>query len=416
MKVLILTGKFGMGHVAAAEAMADRLRGQYADAEIRIVDLMEYIYPKLHPYIYRAFNAVVNKMPRIYNAMICLDCYLSKLPFRGKWVSGDIVGDLVAQWQPDVLVSTWLIGSKYVGAYKKKTGDDIPFITCITDILAFDEWLSPSTDAYIVGGEETKEALIAKGVDAHSIYVGGIPVRRAFGSCGSSAAGEGKEVLMMGGGLGFIPGAEELLSALDAMPGVHTTVITGRNKKLYEKLRGKYRHVDVRGFTREIPALMAAADVLVTKAGGATTFEAIWAELPLFVAVPYFEQEKVNAAYVEEKELGQVVWERGTDGAEALKALLQDRDRRQRIKEHMRAMKEQMNSCGIERLMDTLLETRERKGRENHEEEIHRTLNSAGGLHGVCAAASGCRADEPFYPEASGQNTAFGRCGVVSHV
>lgn len=414
MKVLILTGKFGMGHVAAAEAVADQVREHCRDAEIEIVDLMEYIYPHVYPLIYQGFKAVVNKMPRIYNAMICLDCRLEKLSLKGKLFSAEVVQSLMERCRPDVVVSTWLIGSKYVEAYKKKSGDGIPFVTCITDILAFDEWLSDTTDAYIVGGEDTRAALIAKGVDDAKIHVGGIPVRRGFGQCCRAAAPKGQEVLMMGGGLGFIPHADGLLRTLSAIPGVHTTVVTGQNKKLLRKLRGRYDRVDVLGYTEDVPRLMAEADVIVTKSGGATMFEAIWSELPLFVIKPYFEQEKVNAAYIEKNGLGRVVWEENCCGA--LEKFLQDAEARQAVKDHMHMLKEKLQGSGIASMIDTLAADR-RQGGTNHEKRIAAAGGGySGGVYSLCTAACSGGAAAEFYAEAPQQGVSPGREKALYHV
>ena len=139
MRVLVLTGRFGMGHVAAAEAVAERLRSEHRDIEVDIVDLMEYIYPRICGAIYTCYNAMVDKMPRIYNSIICMDYQLSRLELKGKAANAEIISGLIEEHHPDAIVSTWLISSKYVEAYKKKTGDDIPFITCITDIMSSDE-------------------------------------------------------------------------------------------------------------------------------------------------------------------------------------------------------------------------------------------------------------------------------------
>jgi len=357
LRVLILTGKFGMGHVAAAEAVADQLRA-YCGAQTEVVDLLESIHPKIYKGIYHGYNAMVNKIPRIYNSMICLDTQLSRLSLREKPANAQVVGSLVRRYRPDVIVSTWLFGSKYIEAYRKRSGDRIPFVTCITDIMAFDEWLSDETDAYIVGSEETKASLAARGVDPAIVHVGGVPVRRAFGRCCRPAGGDAREVLIMGGGLGFIPDADRILETLAAMPRVHATLITGWNQKLYSALKGKYANIDVLGYTDDVPRYMEAADVIVTKSGGATTFECIQAELPMFIVGPYFEQEKANAAYIEEKSLGRVVWGRRPDCGDALAAFLADADGRGRIKENMRALKENMRGGQIGGIIDSLLSQR----------------------------------------------------------
>src|SRR4029453_6851632 len=51
--------------------------------------------------------------------------------------------------------------------------------------------------------------------------------------------------------------------------------------RLRELVRGRESRVKVFGFVENVPQLMAAADLLVTKAGGLTLAEALAAELPV---------------------------------------------------------------------------------------------------------------------------------------
>ena len=45
MNILILTGKFGMGHVKCAEAISEEIHASNADASITTVDVMDYLFP-----------------------------------------------------------------------------------------------------------------------------------------------------------------------------------------------------------------------------------------------------------------------------------------------------------------------------------------------------------------------------------
>lgn len=53
----------------------------------------------------------------------------------------------------------------------------------------------------------------------------------------------------MGGGLGLMPRKDSFYEALNALPGVHTTILTGKNQKLYDRLAGKYENIEVVAFT-----------------------------------------------------------------------------------------------------------------------------------------------------------------------
>ena len=115
----------------------------------------------------------------------------------------------------------------------------------------------------------------------------------------------------MGGGLGLIPHADTLLSALVATPNLHVTVITGKNEALRRELQQAYPSFTVLGYTDRVAEYMAKADLLLTKAGGITTFEAIHAGTPLCLLRPFLMQEEANARYVEQLGFGTVLWQKG---------------------------------------------------------------------------------------------------------
>ncbi|HEY4723299.1 MAG TPA: glycosyltransferase, partial [Anaerolineae bacterium] len=58
------------------------------------------------------------------------------------------------------------------------------------------------------------------------------------------------------------------------------------------------------GFTQEIPALMDAADVLITKAGPTTICEAFTRRLPIIISSYIPSQEDQNAEYVTQHNAG----------------------------------------------------------------------------------------------------------------
>ena len=92
-----------------------------------------------------------------------------------------------------------------------------------------------------------------------------------------------------------------MLKYLSAEPDVHTTVITGENRELFDKLNGKYENVDVLGYCNDVYRYMAKSDMLISKAGGVTLFEAIYSETPMLVIDPFLSQEKTNAMSVSEQ-------------------------------------------------------------------------------------------------------------------
>ena len=65
MKVLILTGKFGMGHWSAARSLAEQLEAE--GHTVTLLDFFDFALPELSSSLYRGFNFLVTRMGGLYN-------------------------------------------------------------------------------------------------------------------------------------------------------------------------------------------------------------------------------------------------------------------------------------------------------------------------------------------------------------
>ena len=109
-----------------------------------------------------------------------------------------------------------------------------------------------------------------------------------------------KVVLMMAGSFGVknILGIYEDIIDIDY--DFELIIVTGRNKKLYEKFQEKValseRDVKLIYFTEEIVKYMKCADMIITKPGGLTVTEALACNIPLviFDAIPGQEEENAD--------------------------------------------------------------------------------------------------------------------------
>ena len=293
MRILIVTGKFGMGHLSAAQALQEQLRqaGHRADT----VDLFEYALPNRASAMYWWVNVLVTYGGVFYNLYHDLTVNDS-----GDGRGDDLLGGLdrlLDEYAPDVVVSTHPICSAAMARYKEEGPSEIPLVTCVTDVTCHSEWIHPGTDCYLVAGETVRQGLAAKGVDPDTVVVSGIPVSGRFKPARKDPSHR-RELLIMGGGLGLMPRRASFYQALDALPGVHTTILTGRNDKLYQRLNGRYANIEAVPFTREVEKYMARAHLMLSKPGGITCFEAIAARLPILAWQPFLKQEQENADFL----------------------------------------------------------------------------------------------------------------------
>ena len=316
MKVLVLSGRFGMGHEMAANAICEQFRKIDEQAEIEKKDLLEELYPHISKFIFGGFRMMVEHCYGIYNFIYKMSGRMKvEMQPRGKAIYKKLKKIMDGE-QPDVIVCTHPMCVKAIASYKEKTGLKTPLVTCITDISMHPEWTAPQTDIYLAPTQEIKRHLMKEGTRAEDILVTGIPVRQQFLDADYRQKRERnrtRRVLIMGGGLGLMPDLKELLEKLHSMQGVESVVITGKNHKMYEEWVNRYEDVEVLGYTENISRYMRGADLVITKAGGITLFEILHSQVPLFVIHPFLEQEMNNARYAAEKGFAKVIWGRRED-------------------------------------------------------------------------------------------------------
>jgi processive 1,2-diacylglycerol beta-glucosyltransferase len=189
---------------------------------------------------------------------------------------------------------------------------DIPVGVVITDYDLHAMWLYRGVDWYFVACEETKVHMVALGIPPETIHVTGIPIDPAF-----SAAREKAEtrralglqpdrttVLVSAGGFGMGP-VESLVKALqEVRHPIQMAVVCGKNPELKSRLEGlpaPNHPVKVVGFTTEIERWMAASDLLVGKAGGLTSSEALASGLVMVIVNPIPGQEERNSDHLLEE-------------------------------------------------------------------------------------------------------------------
>ncbi|MGN0659463.1 MAG: glycosyltransferase [Emergencia sp.] len=313
-----------MGHIRAAEAVKEHLTAEGSGHDVEIVDFIEYMFPLLNRYIYQGFNLLVSRCSGLYNVLNKAAGKSGGVPLKSAAVRR--IDRLIREHEAEAVVVTFPVCSQYISAYKRMRRCDIPLYTFITDITAHEEWIASGTDRYFVGDISTKNTLLSKGVPEDRIVISGIPVRKCFFRTEEKEPREKKEILIMGGGLGLIPSSDEFLERLSAREDIHITLIAGRNEKLRKTISEKYPAIETVGYTQQVSRYMKRADLVVSKAGGLTTFEAIASRTPLYIIRPFLEQEYGNARYIEDHNIGRVIWDSRTDEADDILALL-DEDR-----------------------------------------------------------------------------------------
>lgn len=360
MKILILTGKFGNGHWSASVSLQEELLRQDPTAQVEITDFFDYALEDGAEAVYKGFSLLVTHGSALYNLYYKFTHNAKReSPDRMASLFSDKLARLLEQAQPDLLIATHPFCAQVIAAYKAGSGNSIPLITCITDLSSHSEWVAPGTDGYLVGSHLIRQALANKGVEHHRILVTGIPVRSTFKAPHRRTGAGRRHLLIMGGGLGLMPKSDRFYAALNALPNVNVTILTGSNTRLLQRLEGRWEHIKAVGFTDRVADYMASADLLLSKPGGITLFEAIFSELPILAWAPFLQQEINNTKFLVSAGIGATTEKDSEACLAAIRSLLYDDAALAAMGTRMRAMKSQLQEESLSLLCRALGERKE---------------------------------------------------------
>ena len=219
---------------------------------------------------------------------------------------------LITSVRPDVIVSVHPMLNHVTIQALQELGLPIPFITVVTDLISVHyAWFAPGADAYIVPTEQAKRLALQRGLDPERMHVLGMPIDPKFRRLVASkpelqrkfGLEPGKPVVLLVGGGDGAGGLEAATRAISrARLPVQLMIVTGRNRRLYARLQRTRStlHVpaQVFGFVQNMPELMHAADVIITKAGPGTICEALACGLPIILSGYVPGQESGNVDFV----------------------------------------------------------------------------------------------------------------------
>lgn len=214
--------------------------------------------------------------------------------------------------KPDVIVSVHPLLNHITVEVLRDLGSHVPFATVVTDLVSVHyTWFAPGADSYIVPTEEAKQVYLSRGLDARRVHVLGMPIDPKF-----SRSTDSKETLrrkfglradvpvalLVGGGDGAGGLYDAVRTISRARLPIQLLIVTGRNRRLYARLQRTRSslHVPARvfGFVQNMPELMRASDVIVTKAGPGTIMEALACGLPIVLSGYVPGQEEGNVDFV----------------------------------------------------------------------------------------------------------------------
>ena len=317
-RVLLLSASSGAGHVRAAQALEKAFSAR-GDCVVEHIDALQHV-SKLFQRIYdKTYISMVRRAPELMGILyertdqpwhhprrrLALDRLNTRPMIR-----------LLKRVQPDLCVATHFLPAEIIAwliAKRKLLAHDA---IVVTDYDVHAMWLCRTVDRYYVAIEEAAEYLARIGVPREKLRVTGIPIDPLFAAPVNRAEArrhlgldaDATVILVAAGGYGIGPVEQLVKDLLSLQRPWQIAAIAGKAEKIKKRLEevareaGKLETGSPRlcpvGFTTEMDRYMAAADLMVGKAGGLTTSEALARALPMALIEPIPGQEERNADHL----------------------------------------------------------------------------------------------------------------------
>lgn len=313
--ILILSCSGGGGHIRAAEGLHQTAQTLALPLVTKQYDVLEFTSPLFKRLYAESYLRIVNSAPELWGYMydraearpyskqglIKLFDYFNYKKYR----------EFLKHLQPDVVLCTHFLPFLALAELQQKEFS-FPFYAVTTDFDVHQFWVSTMVERYYVFSHESQWQLSAKGIEESRIKVTGIPLLPAFSQKLSRSSVRQKlslplrnfTILIMSGGFGTGQVQETTTTVLRTLAEHQqqkftVVVVCGKNEELRQSLLSlsspANTHLTVLGFLQNIYDYMDAADILVSKAGGLTSSEALAKQLPMIIVNPIPGQETRNS-------------------------------------------------------------------------------------------------------------------------
>ncbi len=305
-KVFLVYSNTGAGHLTAAEAIKRALLELSSQRNVEAPEIIMRDIIEESNSVNRLFTHMYNRllkdhqdwMKYYFDLIEWIKPNESELGYR---LSHSYTSSLLLELRPTVIVSVHPMVNHFLARTLKdlRLSGNVKLITVLTDPNAtlWTGWACPDADLTIAPNDLAFQKLVSLGMNPDNIKVIGMPILPEF----IKPPTESREQLL--GRLGLNP--DELTVAISAgsqgggnMPKIYKALqnvrdpvqvifVCGKNAKLRAQMLKRAQSSPLRtrvlGYAKSVADGMNACDLLVTKAGGLTTFEAIARRLPMAI-------------------------------------------------------------------------------------------------------------------------------------
>jgi processive 1,2-diacylglycerol beta-glucosyltransferase len=292
-KLLILSSDTGEGHNSAAAAIETAARSAGLQASIR-KPLEES--SKINSSFASLYNLLLAHRPQWMGGYFNL---LDRLRPNERDFFYLKVREFIAQFlgreNPDIVLSVHPMLNHFIPRFIKEEALGIPCFVFVTDPFPpfWRGWTSQFIDQYFVPTAEALQALTASGIPAWRIERVPMPVRSSFRRASMSEIQALRDslqfdeqcfILLNAGARGGGPIFEVYEAIRRSAPQANVVVVCGRNTYVRYRIdRLQHSRTRTLGFVDDIHRYVSAADLVVTKPGALSTYEALACQVPVLL-------------------------------------------------------------------------------------------------------------------------------------
>jgi UDP-N-acetylglucosamine:LPS N-acetylglucosamine transferase len=286
-RFLVLSASMGSGHDSAAAELDKRLAA--AGHEVIRADVLDLLPAGLGAALRSFYRGIITHLPAVYAGIYAVFFRDGPGPRPGSDPLAALAEDrllaLAGRCKPDVIVSVFHLAAQLTGRLRARGLLTSPSAVLVTDFAVHRQWLHHGNDLYLClaspVGAQVEQSLgqpaIASGPLVDERFAGprppsAVPWQRV------AEAGRPAALVSTGGwgvGTGIADTARRLAGA-----GYLPVVLCGRRRRLRRQLAAVPRALAL-DWADDMPAVMAAAMILIDNAAGRTALEALAAGLPV---------------------------------------------------------------------------------------------------------------------------------------
>ena len=266
------------------------------EVQVEVLDLFEPAFGRTNELFRRLYITAINKTPRLWQWFYGLldttrlfeATLFSLAPLEKE------LDRVLKEKKPAAVCCTYPVYNFLIERLVRRDGKkNYHHVTVVTDSISINSlWYRAPSDTFIVPNQETAVLIERAGVPVEKLKVFGFPVQLDFAlperRCTPADPSQVRPrvLYIINSGKAKAP---ELVRLLLQQENIDLTIAVGRDEKLMEKIKslctGHEHRVELIGWTSRLPQLLMCHHLVITKAGGATTQEALAAACP-----PIFNQ------------------------------------------------------------------------------------------------------------------------------